>query len=87
MLLAQLYFAYVYLKISPVNLFQVLKWIVLASGVMVIGLFVERRIYVSSSSLMELMLTICSGILLYFGGDAAGRRVYQTGLVYFCHQF
>jgi hypothetical protein len=34
--------------------------------VMVIGLFVERRIYVSSSSLMELMLTICSGILLYF---------------------
>jgi O-antigen/teichoic acid export membrane protein len=66
MLLAQLYFAYVYLKISPVNLFRVLKWIILASGVMVIGLFVERRIYVSSSSLMELMLTICSGILLYF---------------------
>jgi hypothetical protein len=32
---------------------------------MVIGLFIERRIYVSSSSLMELMLTICSGILLY----------------------
>jgi PST family polysaccharide transporter len=66
MLLAQLYFAYVYLAISPVNLLRVLKWIILASGVMVIGLFLENKILVFHNAVLELMLTICSGILLYF---------------------
>jgi hypothetical protein len=33
---------------------------------MVLGLVIEKRVFAFSSSILELMLTICSGILIYF---------------------
>jgi O-antigen/teichoic acid export membrane protein len=64
-LFAQLYFTYAYLDISPVELFLFLKWILLASGAMVLGLFIENKIYVSSNAILELLLTVSSGIIIF----------------------
>ena len=64
-LLAQLYFTYAYLEISPMELFRLLKWILFASGVMVLGLFIENKIYVSSNAILELLLTVSSGIIIF----------------------
>jgi PST family polysaccharide transporter/lipopolysaccharide exporter len=64
-LLTQLYFSHVYIDISPIELFLLLKWILLASGIMVLGLFIENKLYVSSNAILELLLTVSSGIILF----------------------
>jgi PST family polysaccharide transporter len=64
-LLAQLYFSHAYLDISPVELFLFLKWILFASGVMILGLFIENKLYVPSNAVLELLLTVGSGIILF----------------------
>jgi PST family polysaccharide transporter len=63
--LVQLYFSRAYLDISPMELFLLLKWILLASAVMVLGLFIENKLYVSSNAILELLLTVSSGIILF----------------------
>jgi len=64
-LLVQLYFSHFYLDISPVELFIVLKWILLASGIMILGLIIEKKIYIFSNPVLELLFTVCSGIVIF----------------------
>ncbi len=64
-LLVQLYFMYVFLDVSPIELFLSLKWILFASGIMILGLFIENKIYISSNAILELLLTVISGIIIF----------------------
>jgi len=62
---AQLYFSHAYLDISPVDLFRSTKWILLGSGVMILGLFLENKVFIFSNQLWELVFTVCSGTLIF----------------------
>jgi PST family polysaccharide transporter len=64
-MLTQLYFAYVYLRVSPIDLFKMLKWILLASGMMVLAIFLENKVYIFSNQLLELALTVFSGLIIF----------------------